>query len=101
MEHNKQTEQASSNIEDTVDIKESQSATHTDGTCSVNLDVLRKAYKEDKLECIPLILATPEGVVTDDGNVIRKDTFKVHAVLIDEHGNRICLHSDLFEPINK
>lgn len=98
MEYNKQTEQVSSNTEDFVNIKES--ATHTDGNCCVNLDILREAYKEDKLKCIPFILACPEGVVKD-GNVINEDTFMVHAVLIDEHGNRVCLHSSLFKPINK
>lgn len=98
MEYNKQTEQVSSNTEDFVNIKES--ATHTDRNCCVNLDILREAYKEDKLKCIPFILACPEGVVKD-GNVINEDTFMVHAVLIDEHGNRVCLHSSLFKPINK
>ena len=77
MEYNKQTEQVSSNTEDFVNIKES--ATHTDGNCCVNLDILREAYKEDKLKCIPFILACPEGVVKD-GNVINEDTFMVHAV---------------------
>ena len=101
MEYNKQTEQTSSNIEDIIDVKESQySATHTDGNCCVNLDILREAYKEDKLKCIPFILACQEGVVKD-GNVINEDTFMVNAVLIDEHGNRVCLHSSLFKPINK
>lgn len=101
MEHDKQTKQISSNVEDIIDIEElQQSATHTDGVHNVNLDVLRKTCKEKQLKCIPFILACPEGVVKD-GNVINEDTFIVNAVLIDEYGNRICMHSNLFKPITK